>query len=523
MKQLTEQEELIKKAAEDDLVFFIRLIAPHRVLGTVHEDMIRWWCREDRKDHQLVLMPRDHQKSAMIAYRVAWQITRDPTSTFLYISSTSGLAEAQLYFIKNIFESKVYQRYWPEMICPEEGKREKWTQSEIMVDHPIRKQEGVRDATIKTAGLTTSLTGFHFTHAVMDDVVVRENAYTEEGRQKVRSQYSLLASIESTGTDEDSAGAEEWIVGTRYDPRDLYSDLIAMTEDVFDENGEKIGEEAVYEVWQMEVEDRGDGTGEFLWPRQQSSTGKWFGFDDKILARKRAKYLDKSQFRAQYYNNPNDPDSALISRNQFQYYDQKFIHYDSGHWYFKESRLNVFAAIDFAFSLNKRADYTAIVVIGMDADRNVYILDIDRFKTDKISVYFEHIMNLWSEWQFRRLRAEVTVAQATIVTELKEEYIKQYGLNLSIDEHRPSRNEGTKEERMEAILEPRYSNGSIWHYRGGNCQTLEEELILTRPPHDDVKDTLAIAIDAAVPPRRMHASNKKRGNIVYNTRFGGIG
>ena len=62
----------------------------------------------------------------------------------------------------------------------------------------------------------------------------------------------------------------------------------------------------------------GDGTGEFLWPRQQSSTGKWFGFDRKILARKRAKYLDRSQYRAQYYNNPNDPDNASIGASKFQ-------------------------------------------------------------------------------------------------------------------------------------------------------------------------------------------------------------
>jgi len=520
---LSDSEEEIREAAEQDLIFFIKLIAPHRVLGSIHEDMIRWWLREDRKDHQLVLMPRDHQKSAMIAYRVAWQITRDPTSTFLYISSTSGLAEAQLYFIKNILESKTYQRYWPEMIAPEEGKRSRWTTSEIMVDHPARKLEGIRDATIKTAGLTTSLTGFHFTHAVMDDVVVKENAYTEDGRQKVRSQYSLLASIESTGTDENSTGAEEWIVGTRYDPRDLYSDLISMEEDVFNDEGEKVATNAVYEIWQKEVEDIGDGTGEFLWPRQQSSTGKWFGFDIKVLARKRAKYLDKSQYRAQYYNNPNDPDNALISRGQFQYYDKKFIHMEGGKWYFKERKLNVLAAIDFAFSLNKKADYTAIAVIGIDSERNIYILEIDRFKTEKISVYFEHIFDMYKSWQFNKLRAEVTVAQAAIVQELKHEYIKPNGLSIKIDEFRPSRNEGTKDERVSAILEPRYDNQSIWHYRGGHCQTLEEELILAHPPHDDVKDVVASAIDAAIPPMQMQIGGGQRTNIIYNTRFGGIG
>ena len=93
------------------------------------------------------------------------------------------------------------------MVNMDEGRREKWTTSEIAVDHPIRKQEGVRDPTIFTGGLTTSLTGMHCSNAVLDDVVVQENAYTKEGRQKVKEQYSLLASIES-------AAASEWTVGT---------------------------------------------------------------------------------------------------------------------------------------------------------------------------------------------------------------------------------------------------------------------------------------------------------------------
>ena len=244
----------LKQAAENDLYTFIRLVAPYRVLGSCHKELLRWWTREDAKDHQLVLMPRDHQKSALIAYRVAWEITLNPCTTFLYVSATSGLAEKQLYFIKNIFTNKIYRKYWPDMIHPDEGKRERWTTEEIIVDHPQRKAEGIRDATIKTAGLTTGITGLHFSHAVLDDVVVKENAYTEEGRRKVKEQYSLLSSIESTGTDEKSSGAKEWVVGTRYHPKDLYYDLAEMEYEIYDkETWEVVGEEPVYEVWQSSI------------------------------------------------------------------------------------------------------------------------------------------------------------------------------------------------------------------------------------------------------------------------------
>jgi len=513
---------LAKEAAENDLLTFIKLIAPHRVLGAVHEDVCNWWTREDRGDHQLLLMPRDHQKSAMIAYRVAWEITRNPAVTILYISATSGLAEEQLYFIKQILTSKVYRRFWPEMVHEQEGKREKWTETEIKIDHPQRKLEGVRDATIKTAGLTTGITGLHFQVAVLDDVVVKENAYTEEGRNKVAGQYSLLSSIESTGTDENSTGAQEWVVGTRYHPKDLYATLLTMEEEVFNEDGDQVDSVPVYEVMQMQVEDRGDGTGEFLWPRQQNQHGKWYGFDIKILSKKRAKYIDKTQYRSQYYNNPNDPDNNRIDVSKFQYYDKKFLVEENGYWFYKDKRLNVFAAIDFAFSLSKKADYTAVVVIGVNSDNDIFVLDIDRFKTDKISVYFDHILHMHYKWGFKKMRAEVTVAQQAIVRDIKENHIKKQGLSLKVDEYRPSRNEGNKEERISATLEPRYDNLGVYHYRGGNCSLLEEEMTMRHPPHDDIKDALCAAVDVSNPPSHSKGRSSKKTNIITHARFGGV-
>lgn len=505
----------IKEAAESSLLNFIRLVAPHRVLGACHEELIQWWYREGAGTHQMALLPRDHQKSVIMAYRVAFELTKDPSLTFLYISATSKLAEKQLRFIKNIFTSKVYQRYWPDMVSENKSDREKWNQKEIILDHPSRISEGVADASVYAAGLTTGITGFHFNIAVLDDVVVDENASTQGGRDKVLSQYSLLASIES-------GMSAEWIVGTRYDPRDLYHDLIEMEEEVYNDKGDLVSSRPVYEVMQREVEDRGDGTGEFLWPVQTRADGKMFGFNIEILARKRAKYLDKAQFRAQYYNNPNDPDSNFIDREKFQYYEKRHLTQDGGNWYYNNARLNVYAAIDFAFSLRKKADYTAIVVVGIDAEKNIYVLDVLRFKTDKISVYFDNIMEAHMLWGFRKIRAEVTVAQQAIVKELKEVYIKQHGLALAVDEYRPTRSEGSKEERMAAILEPRYANGYVWHYKGGYCQVLEEELVMKRPPHDDIKDTLAAAIDVAIAPT-FSRNRSVTGNVIpIHPRFGGV-
>ena len=97
--------EEIRTAAENDLTFFINLVAPSQVLGNCHKEVIEWWTREDSKDFQLLLFPRDHGKSRLVAYRVAWELTKDPTLRVLYISATANLAEKQLGFIKGILDS----------------------------------------------------------------------------------------------------------------------------------------------------------------------------------------------------------------------------------------------------------------------------------------------------------------------------------------------------------------------------------------------------------------------------------
>jgi phage terminase large subunit-like protein len=202
----------------------------------------------------------------------------------------------------------------------------------------------------------------------------------------------------------------------------------------------------------------------------------------------------------------------------FQYYEPKYLQSYNGVWYYNGNRLNVFAAIDFAFSLNKDADATSIVVVGVDSTHNYYILAIERFKTDRISEYYNHILKLYTKWNFRKIRAEITVAQKVIVKDLKENYIKPNGLILAVDDFRPT---GNKEERIESTLQPRYANKQIWHVRGGNTDLLEQELVNRKPPHDDIKDSLAACIDIATPPAQSRRYVGPNGSNGPQVSFGG--
>jgi hypothetical protein len=520
LKKMPDRALEIRQRGKDDLYFFARLVNPGYMYGEVHREIFRWMQDynlfgqgEALSSNKLIMLPRAHLKSHMIATWGAWIITRHPEITMLYVSATAELAETQLYAIQNILDSSTYRRYYPEYINPQEGLREKWSVKKLMVDHPARSEQGIRDATVATAGLTTNTTGWHADVILADDLVVPENAYTEDGREAVSKKASQFTSIRN-------AGGFTLAAGTRYHPNDQYATWKLQTYPVYNEEGEQTDVLPVWDIKEYVVET--DGV--FLWPRTvRGSDGKAFGFDMNVLSRIKAEYTDTTQFYAQYYNDPNDPSSNRIDRSKFKYYNPRLLRLEGGRWNYNGNKLNIYAAVDFAFSLNRGADWTAIVVIGIDADGNIYVLDIDRFKTKKIIDYFESIARLHSKWKFQKMQAEVTVAQIVIVEAIKD-YIKQRGLTLSIVEYRPSKQEGSKEQRIAAALEPRYDDDKVWHYEGGWIGILEEELVQARPAHDDIKDALASAVTIAVKPQRSSGSAIKDllGMTTPKSRFGGF-
>ena len=526
LKRMSEDAKMIRERAKEDLFFFARLVNPGYVYGEIHEEVYRWL--QDYtiygnnmigSSNKLIMLPRAHLKSHMVATTCAWLVTRHPEITILYISATSTLAELQLYAIKNILISPEYQRYFPEYVNPQEAKREQWSSTSISIDHLKRREEGIRDKTIDTAGLTTNTTGRHADVLVSDDLVVPENAYTEDGREQVKKKVSQFTSILN-------AGGYTLACGTRYHPNDIYSEWKEQKFEVYNEEGIV---EDILPVWDIK-EYAVETDGNFLWKRQtRPSDGKQFGFDNQVLAKIKAQYLDRTQFFAQYYNNPNDESLNAIDPSLFQYYDKKHLKEEDGRWYLNGDRLNVYAAVDFAYTKNRKSDSSVICVIGINYDDQVFILDIDSFKTDKLADYFEHLKRIHSKWNVKTLRAECTAAQSVIVRDIKESFKKE-GIPIAIEEYKPTIKEGSKEERISAALDWRYSARKMFHFKGGYTEVLEEELVQANPAHDDHKDALASAVAIAVKPifKTKKKQFDKYGNEIkksgyqFHNRFGGV-
>lgn len=510
----------LRQACHDSLWVFAQTVEPHRVYGPCHEELFNWWQLNEMEgiDNDLALMPRDHQKSHCIAVRCAWKIYRNPAIQIMYMCATESLAILQLFDVKQLIESDEFQMLSPDMIHKQEKKREQWSATAFTVDHPIRKEERPRDPTMVAAGIDSNVIGAHCNVLVKDDVVVDKNSMTETARAKVSSKAGHMSSILTTD-------GMEWAVGTRYHPKDHYQDMIDMVEEEYDDNDQMIGTRKVYSIHERQVETNGS----FLWPRQaRASDGKMFGFDLRQLARKKAKYAkDMRNFFCQYYNDPNAINDGGIDKSMFLYYDQERIVKKRGKWYYGKKQLTVVGCQDFAYSVRTGSDWTCFIVLGIDIDKNIYVLDIDRYQTKKPSVYWKHTEAMYIKWGFRWVKAEAVAAQAVIIEALKE-YAEQEATPIRFKSYKPGSHDGSKEERIAQTLEPLYESGRMYHARGGNWLLLEEELENDRPPHDDIKDTLHIGVSfdkLKPPPPEDDSRTRDVRTSLYDgaghSRFGG--
>jgi phage terminase large subunit-like protein len=500
----------IREACEADFFTFCKVLNPTYMYGDVHEEVMSWLSNPLSKERQLLLLPRAHLKSHIIASYCAWRITREPWITLVYLASQEDLAKAQLYAIKQIMTSDVYLQLWPDMLSEEsgiKGERGAWSAFAFDVDHPERKRRKVRDHTMIIKTIKSNAQGLHCDGLIYDDVVVPQFANTQTGRLELSRSLGYFNSILNPGG---------WIkaVGTRYHPEDAYQAMIDAEYPIWDEEKEiEVGQVKLWDVLEKTVEDSIDrsGRGKYLWPRTESpATGEQSYVAHEGLI----------NFYSQYYNDPNSPGTERISRDKFQYYDPSHLKFVDGRLHYNRQQLRVYCAMDVAWTESITADYTAVVVVGIDGDGYIYVLDLDRFKTTDFLEYYERIQQLQDRWGFRRMLVETNAGGYLVAQEI-EKFVRRNGGALVVDRRPVNNRSGNKEERWASVLEPRYESRSVFHKRGGLTPVLEDELVSARPRHDDLKDALTAAISVAVPPPTKRYSEYEDTTNVVAGRFGG--
>jgi predicted phage terminase large subunit-like protein len=167
-----------------------------------------------------------------------------------------------------------------------------------------------------------------------------------------------------------------------------------------------------------------------------------------------------------------------------------------------------FTAIDPAISLKERADFTAIVTIGVDVLGKIYVLEVKRghYTEDQM---VDELFTTNEIYHPLSICIETVAFQKTLQHYIMKE-IKRRGHSLPLNEVMPESDE-SKEKRIR-LLQPMYMRSDIFHSKAvANIEYLEDELLrFPKGKNDDVADAMAYAVRASFPPRMKEKSENNR-------------
>ncbi len=180
---------------------------------------------------KLVLLPRDHLKSRIVAQCMPIHILLQPKEHNIYFPGRDGAdmrillsnetatnAEHFLRWIMANFESqKMLRAFWPHR-CWANSRRDskKWNEKEML----IPRTEIYPEASIETIGVGGAITSRHYNALIKDDLISIEAA---------NSPLVMYTAIEwhkaSRALMDDPDKSLEFIVGTRWAVHDLYQHI----------------------------------------------------------------------------------------------------------------------------------------------------------------------------------------------------------------------------------------------------------------------------------------------------------
>ena len=217
---------------------------------------------------------------------------------------------------------------------------------------------------------------------------------------------------------------------------------------------------------------------EILWPEQYSKE-RLTAIRDGYIAQN-----DASGYAQEYLNKPMAIEAAFFNPDYFFDFerdgDKALL-----------PNLEYFAAADFAISEKERADYTAIVVAGVDPDGKVYIVDAKRGRWDADGI-IEELMATQKMWKPNVFTFETAKIDKALGPFLDREMMRQRTY-LNIVKMTPTQSKIMRARSIQAMHKSgamRYDKEASWY------PDFESELLTIsesgpRGKHDDYLDALA--------------------------------
>lgn len=200
---------------------------------SLHDDLAAYL--EASGPNKLILIPRGHLKSSIVT--VGWsiqQILRNPNTRILIRNAVWDKARMMMGSIQSYLEDGPL----PLIFGDFRTNKTYWTKDGLTIHQ--RKDKVKKEPTLMSAGLETSLTGYHYDIVVDDDLVDLDNSVTKEQIQKVIRVYNDSFNLLDRG-------GTHVLVGTRWNLRDLYGHV--LNTDLATVNGVKVDLDEGNEAW----------------------------------------------------------------------------------------------------------------------------------------------------------------------------------------------------------------------------------------------------------------------------------
>lgn len=417
------------------------------------------------KNQLLLLMPRGTFKSSVITIGFTLQLLLiDPDIRILIDSETFSKAKAFFAEIKGHLEGNVKYRevyHYIHGVMPDSRKKaELWSDSQLNV---AARKRSRKEPTISCGGVDVTKNGMHYDLIIMDDLHSELNTANRDQIDKVIQHYKLAYSLLDPGK-------PLIVIGTRWDYNDVYQHILNNEKDNFN----------------IMVRKAHNRDGSLFFPERLT----------EAFLLKTRKTMGSYLYSCQYENEPVDDETATFRRSLLVKRPWELV---------KNRPINWYLMVDPSYG-GPYSDYAALVIAGMDYQRDLYVRHVLRQKMNYSSI-IDNMFELYNRFSPQKILLETVATQKSIEHELDNEQ-KRRNTWLPVTFIR-SRSK-SKEDRIRALA-PFYEFGHIFHIE--ECAQLDEleyELIhFPRGEHDDILDALATVLEVARPAGTKNRSERK--------------
>ena len=256
------------------------------------------------------------------------------------------------------------------------------------------------------------------------------------------------------------------------------------------------------------------------------------------LENKRKEFIEAglvNKFAQEYMNDARDSASAAFKVDRIQYYNHRFEVRDRFCYLVDNDEaipINVYIGVDLAATASSTSDYQVIMVMGIDANKNRYIIDYFREKIPAFDMAEEIVKMAKKYSPVRRVSIETVAAQ---------EMVRDMTSRISVADKRlmPGIFKGVKPpygikkaDRLETTLGPIVNSKKLF-IKKHMTEIVDELFEHPKPKNDDLMDALyyadyfakapsSTAIDAKNFKDRLEKQVNIKKNKVYNWITGSI-